>query len=77
MTVSKYMEVERYSHVLHLVSHVEAKLRPGLDALDALRSVFPAGTLSGRTQGPCDAADLRRRRRAARAVRWRRGLPRL
>ena len=47
VTVSKYMEVERYSHVLHLVSHVEAKLRPGLDALDALRSVFPAGTLSG------------------------------
>jgi hypothetical protein len=44
---TKYMEVERYSHVLHLVSHVEAKLRPELDALDALRSVFPAGTLSG------------------------------
>ena len=41
------MEVERYSHVLHLVSHVEARLRPELDALDALRSVFPAGTLSG------------------------------
>jgi len=41
------MEVERYSHVLHLVSHVEARLRPDLDALDALRSVFPAGTLSG------------------------------
>ncbi len=45
--VSKYMEVERYSHVLHLVSHVEAKMAPGLDALEALRSVFPAGTLSG------------------------------
>jgi anthranilate synthase component 1 len=45
--VSKYMEVERYSHVLHLVSHVEGRLAPGLDALDALRSVFPAGTLSG------------------------------
>ena len=45
--VSKYMEVERYSHVLHLVSHVEARLRPDRDALDALRSVFPAGTLSG------------------------------
>ena len=43
----KYMEVERYSHVLHLVSHVEARLAPGLDALDALRRVFPAGTLSG------------------------------
>jgi anthranilate synthase component 1 len=47
ITVSKYMEVERYSHVLHLVSHVEGRLRPELDALDALRSVFPAGTLSG------------------------------
>jgi anthranilate synthase component I len=47
VTVSKYMEVERYSHVLHLVSHVEARLAPGRDALDALRSVFPAGTLSG------------------------------
>ena len=47
VTVSKYMEVERYSHVLHLVSHVEARLRPDVDALDALRAVFPAGTLSG------------------------------
>jgi anthranilate synthase component 1 len=47
VTVSKYMEVERYSHVLHLVSHVEGKLKPDLDALDALRAVFPAGTLSG------------------------------
>jgi anthranilate synthase component I len=47
VTTSQYMEVERYSHVLHLVSHVEAKLRPDLDALDALRSVFPAGTLTG------------------------------
>jgi anthranilate synthase component 1 len=47
VTVSKYMEVERYSHVHHLVSHVEGRLRPELDALDALRSVFPAGTLSG------------------------------
>jgi anthranilate synthase component I len=47
VTVSKYMEVEKYSHVLHLVSHVEGRLKPDLDALDALRSVFPAGTLSG------------------------------
>jgi anthranilate synthase component 1 len=47
VTVSKYMEVERYSHVLHLVSHVEGRLKPELDTLDALRSVFPAGTLSG------------------------------
>ena len=47
VTVSKYMEVERYSHVHHLVSHVEGRLKPELDALDALRAVFPAGTLSG------------------------------
>jgi anthranilate synthase component 1 len=47
VTVSRYMDVERYSHVLHLVSHVEARLAPGKDALDALQSVFPAGTLSG------------------------------
>jgi anthranilate synthase component 1 len=47
VAVTKYMEVERYSHVLHLVSHVEATLRPDCDALDALRSIFPAGTLSG------------------------------
>jgi anthranilate synthase component I len=47
VSVSRYMDVERYSHVLHLVSHVEGRLRPDLDALDALRSVFPAGTLSG------------------------------
>jgi len=47
VAVTKYMEVERYSHVLHLVSHVEARLAAGKDSLDALRSVFPAGTLSG------------------------------
>jgi len=47
VTVSKYMDVERYSHVLHLVSHVEGRLKADVDALDALRSVFPAGTLSG------------------------------
>lgn len=47
VTVSKYMEVEKYSHVLHLVSHVEGRLRPESDTLDALRAVFPAGTLSG------------------------------
>jgi anthranilate synthase component I len=47
VAVTKFMEVERYSHVLHLVSNVEAWLRPGRDALDALRSIFPAGTLSG------------------------------
>ena len=47
VAVTRYMEVETYSHVLHLTSHVEARLRPDRDALDALRSVFPAGTLTG------------------------------
>ena len=76
VTVSKYMEVERYSHVLHLVSHVEGRLKPELDALDALRSVFPAGTLSG-AQDPGDAADRRGGGGAARALRRGRRLPRL
>lgn len=41
------MAVERYSHVLHLVSSVEGRLRPGLSAMDVLRATFPAGTVSG------------------------------
>jgi anthranilate synthase component 1 len=41
------MIVERYSHVMHIVSNVEAKLRPELNALDVLRATFPAGTVSG------------------------------
>ena len=45
--VHDYMTVERYSHVFHLVSQVEARLRPGLDALDAFRATFPAGTMTG------------------------------
>lgn len=45
--VRDYMVVERYSHVMHLVSHVEGTLRRDADAVDALRAVFPAGTLSG------------------------------
>jgi anthranilate synthase component 1 len=47
VTVSEQMVIERYSHVMHLVSHVEGKLRPGLSNLDVLRATFPAGTLSG------------------------------
>ncbi|MGM0365861.1 MAG: anthranilate synthase component I [Actinomycetota bacterium] len=45
--VKKYMDVGKYSHVMHLVSVVEGKLMAGKDVFDALRSVFPAGTLSG------------------------------
>lgn len=45
--VTQFMDVERYSHVMHLVSHVQGKLRAGLSQFDALRSCFPAGTVSG------------------------------
>ncbi len=45
--VSTLMEVEKYSHVMHLVSQVEGQLAPGRTAYDALRSCFPAGTVSG------------------------------
>jgi anthranilate synthase component 1 len=45
--VSELMEVERYSHVMHLVTNVEGKLRPELTPIDALRACFPAGTVSG------------------------------
>lgn len=41
------MIIERYSHVMHIVSHVTGQLRPGLGAMDVLRATFPAGTLSG------------------------------
>jgi anthranilate synthase component 1 len=45
--VPQYMTVERYSHVMHLVSRVEGTLAPGADRLDALVATFPAGTLTG------------------------------
>jgi anthranilate synthase component I len=45
--VVDFMSVERYSHVMHLVSTVEGDLAPGRTALDVLRATFPAGTLSG------------------------------
>jgi len=47
VSVPEFMEVERYSHVMHLVSQVEGQLRHGLTALDAFRAGFPAGTVSG------------------------------
>ncbi len=47
VSVSTFMEVERYSHVMHIVSSVEAELASGRDALDALLACFPAGTVSG------------------------------
>ncbi len=45
--VTELMTVERYSHVMHLVSNVEGRLKDGLDAFDLLRACFPAGTVTG------------------------------
>lgn len=45
--VTDLMVVERYSHVMHLVSAIKARLRPGLDRFDALAACFPAGTVTG------------------------------
>ncbi|MDG6954505.1 MAG: anthranilate synthase component I [Nitrososphaerota archaeon] len=45
--VPEFMTVERFSHVQHMVSHVVGELQEGLDSYDALRAVFPAGTVSG------------------------------
>ncbi len=47
VTVPEMMVVERYSHVMHLVSSVQGELQPDLDAFDLLRATFPAGTVSG------------------------------
>lgn len=45
--VDKYMQVERFSHVMHLTSYLSANLAQGLDAIDVLQAGFPAGTVSG------------------------------
>jgi anthranilate synthase component 1 len=45
--VNQYMIVERYSHVMHLVSNVRAQLAEGKDCFDVMRASFPAGTLTG------------------------------
>jgi len=45
--VNQYMVVEKYSHVMHLVSNVRAQLAKGKDAFDVLVATFPAGTLTG------------------------------
>ena len=47
VNVTERMMVERYSHVMHIVSNVEGTLKPGLTSLDVLRATFPAGTVSG------------------------------
>jgi anthranilate synthase component 1 len=45
--LTAFVTIERYSHVMHLVSEVRGRLRPGLDAVAALAACFPAGTVSG------------------------------
>ncbi|WP_455217136.1 anthranilate synthase component I [Kaarinaea lacus] len=45
--LTEKMVVERYSHVMHIVSNVEGRLKPGMSAMDVLRATFPAGTVSG------------------------------
>jgi len=45
--VSELMDVERYSHVMHLVTHVQGRLRQDMNSFDALKACFPAGTVSG------------------------------
>jgi anthranilate synthase component I len=47
VSVPEFFVIERYSHVMHLVSHVEGLLRPGLTAFDLVRASFPAGTVTG------------------------------
>jgi para-aminobenzoate synthetase component I len=47
VSVPKLMEIERYSHVMHIVSNVTGRLAPGLRPIEALRATFPAGTVSG------------------------------
>ena len=47
VAVTDRMVIERYSHVMHIVSNVEGRLKPGLTSIDVLRATFPAGTVSG------------------------------
>ncbi|MDL1976744.1 MAG: anthranilate synthase component I [Deltaproteobacteria bacterium] len=47
VNLTELMVIERYSHVMHIVSNVEGRLRPGVNSFDVLRASFPAGTVSG------------------------------
>src|SRR5690606_36856871 len=49
--VTDTMTIERYSHVMHLVSNVAGNLNPGMSSMDVLRAAFPAGTLTGAPRG--------------------------
>ena len=72
--VTEQMTIERYSHVMHIVSHVEARLRDALTAFDVFRATFPAGTVSGapKIRAMQIIADLEKARRGfyAGAVGW-------
>src|SRR5437868_10038391 len=72
--VTEQMTIERYSHVMHIVSHVEARLRDDLTAFDVFRATFPAGTVSGapKIRAMQIIADLEKARRGfyAGAVGW-------
>jgi anthranilate synthase component 1 len=74
VVVSRFLQVERFSHVMHLVSEVEGRLRPDCDALDAFAAAFPAGTVSGapkvRAMQIIDALEPVRRGPYAGAVFW-------
>lgn len=61
--VRDLMVIERYSHVMHIVSHVEGRLQPEMNAFDLMRATFPAGTVSGAQSA--GYGDHRRARRAA------------
>jgi anthranilate synthase component 1 len=67
VTVPDYAVVERYSHVMHIVSQVEGELAEGRDAFDLFRATFPAGTLSGapKVRAMQVIAELERERRGA------------
>jgi anthranilate synthase component 1 len=65
--VTEQMGIERYSHVMHIVSHVVARLRGGQDAYDVLRATFPAGTVSGapKVRAMQLISDLEKRKRGS------------
>ncbi len=74
VTVNDLMVVERYSHVMHIVSDVTGTLSPGLDGYDLVRAVFPAGTVSGapkiRAMAIIEGLEPTRRGSYAGAVGW-------
>ena len=72
VNIPTLMTVERYSHVMHIVSEVRGTLAPQFDAYDALRAAFPAGTLSGAPQSASDGDHSRNRRPTAWGL-WRCG----